>query len=461
MKPSFFSEYCLYAAVKGAGRLFRGLPVPWAVACGRALGRLAYWAQPKRRAICLGNLAAALGRERPPESLDRLCRGVFETIGMSFVEMLLTPSVDERYLRRWVTVEGLAHLDRAMGQGRGVVMITGHFGNWELINLTAGLRRYPVSALARPQGLPRLNRLLNEYRESKGCRVISKGMAARAMVQRLRSGGLVGVLMDQDAGRRGVLAPFFGRLASTADGPIALARRLGAPVLPVFIVRGRGPHHTIHIEPPLEIPILDDADREIRSAVAAYLQVLERYVRHTPEQWLWPHRRWKSSPHQTVVVLSDGKPGHAGQATAVAELLQQAWEQRAAADPRLHSVAGPFMRRETLEVRYRSAWRRGVLTLAATGGAVAWSSPRHWLRWALTPSSARALEQTWGTYTVSCGAAAGLINLIWSQSRYARAIHVMRPPWPLSGRFALRVIPQHDRAVEDARTIVTHGALTP
>ena len=459
MKPSFFSEYCFYAAVRGVGRLVRWLPVPWAAACGRGLGRFAYWAQPKRRAICLGNLTAAFRDERSPEALERICRGVFETIGMSFVEMLLTPSVDEPYLRRWVTVEGLPHLDQAMAQGRGVVIVTGHFGNWELINLSAGLRGYPVSVLARPQGLPRLNRLLNDYRESKGCRVISRGMAARAMVQRLRGGGLVGVLMDQDAGRRGVLAPFFGRLASTADGPITLARRLGAAIVPVFIIRGRGPHHTIHIEPPLEAPLLGDLARDVQATVAAYLEILERYVRRAPEQWLWPHRRWKSSPHQAVVALSDGKPGHRTQAAAVAELVQQAWETRVGADARLRDAAGPFMRRELVEVRYRSSWRRGVLTLAAACGATAWGSPRRWLRWALVSSSAHALESTWATHVVSCGAAAGVVNLVWSRSRNARAVHVMRPPWPLGRRFALRVIPRHDRAVEDARTVVTHGAL--
>lgn len=459
MKASFFSEYCLYGAVKGIGAVVRALPPSWAVGLGRRLGRAAYAIQPKRRAICLGNLRGAFRDERSPEALDRICRGVFETMGMSFVEMLMTPSVDEAYLRRYVTLDGVPHLERAMAQGRGVVIVTGHFGNWELINLAAGLRHYPVSVLARMQGLPKLNRLLNEYRESKGCKVISKGMAARAMMQRLRSGGLVGVLMDQDAGRRGVLAPFFGRLASTADGPIALARRLESVILPVFIIRTGGPHHTISIEPPLQVPSLGDPVRDVPAVVAAYLQVLERYVRRAPEQWLWPHRRWKSSPHQSVVALSDGKAGHRTQAVAAAELVQQAWEDRAAADARLRGMgaAGPFMRRATLEVRYRAPWRRAVLTVAAAAG-LADRSPR-WLHWALTPESASALERTWATHVVSCGAGAGLVNLIWSRGFAGRAIHVMQPPWPFSRRFALRIVPRHDGAAEDAKTIVTHGAL--
>lgn len=113
------------------------------------------------------------------------------------------------------------------------------------------------------------------------------------------------------------------------------------------------------------------------------------------------------------------------------------------------------MRRAVIEIRYRAPWRRAMLTAAVVVGA---GGPR-WLRWALTPESAAALERAWATHVVSCGAAAAIVNLAWSRGIAARAIHVMQPPWPLGRRFALRLVPHHDRAHEDKNTIVTHGAL--
>lgn len=508
MKASFFSEYCLYGLVRGFGAAVEALPVSWALGLGRGLGTLGYWLQPKRRALCLGNLTAALsatelggsatscGGGATPEALEAIARGVFQSMGMSFVELLRTPAVDAAYVDRWIRIVGQEHFDRAVAQGRGLILLTAHYGNWELASLTAGLKGYPVSVLVRQQGLPRLNRLLNAYRESKGCRVISKGMTVRTMIRELRRGGIVGILADQDAGARGVLAPFFGRLASTARGPIALALKVGCPVLPFFVLRTDGPSQTIVFEPPIALAAEGRTDEKIRAGVAAYLRLLERYVRRAPTHWLWPHRRWKSSPHQAVVALSDGRAGHRTQVDAVAQLVARAWDDRLRHDPRLappplggsapqggaasrgvprpgaegsSAVAprgggvagesGPWMTCRTVEVRYRSAWHRGMLALAAaTGAARVWPSSR-WLRWALTAESAAALAKTWATVTVSCGAATGLVNLVWGRGLGARTVHVMRPPWPFADAFDLRIVPQHDLVDNDPRTVVTQGAL--
>ena len=462
MKTNFFVESCLYAAVKGVGFLLQAMPLSWALRCGWVFGALAAWLQPKRRALGLNQLVAALGPERPIEELEAISRRIFQQLGMAFVEVLRTPLMDEAYIDRWITIEGREHFERAVTAGRGAVLVTGHYGNWELINLTAGLKGYPVSVLARQQGLRRLYELLNRYRESKGCRVISKGMAVRAMIRQLQQGEVVGILADQDAGFRGVLAPFFGRLASTATGPIALALQVGCPVIPVFIRRTGGPRHTLTLEPPLTLQHSGRLEEDVRAGVAAYLQVLERAVRRAPDQWLWMHRRWKSSPHRAMVVMSDGKPGHRTQALAVADLVEQVWAERAAQDPRL----APLDRngrtgRTVIEVRFRSAWRRLLVTLAEAVGLTALIPSWRWLRWALMPENARALESAWATVAVSCGASAGLVNVIWSRSRAVRTIHVTRPPWPITRRVHLRIIPRHDGASPDASTLVTDGALPP
>lgn len=460
MKASFFSEFWAYWAVRLLSVGLRVAPLSWALAFGRWMGTLGYWGQPKRRALALGNLKAAFGADVSPQALDTICRGVFQHLGMSFVEVLRAPAMDRATVDRWMTIQGQEHLDRALRCGRGVLFVTAHFGNWELMNLVAGLRGLPISVLVRAQGLPRLNRLLNAYRESKGCRVITKGMAVRAMVRQLRAGGIVGILADQDAGRRGALAPFFGRWASTAQGPFVLARKLGCPLLPVFIVRTGGPRHTVFFEPPLAIPSTDAMDADSHAGVTAYLQILERYIRAHPEQWLWPHRRWKSSPSKRVVAISDGKAGHRTQGAAVAGMVEEVWLERAARDSRFGGAPpAALVQRAVIDVQFRSSWRRFVLALAVALRIPHWGTAWAWLRWALTEESARALEQTWASVVVSCGASAGLVNAVWSRSHGARAIHLLRPPWPITNQVDLTIVPRHDRLPQDARTLVTHGAL--
>ncbi|MBI4313533.1 MAG: mitochondrial fission ELM1 family protein [Candidatus Omnitrophica bacterium] len=453
------NDFILYWAVRVLGTISRVLPAGMAVGLGRAFGRLAYWVQPKRQAVCLGNLKAALGRELSPEDLDRTCKQVFENMGMSLMEMLRTPVIGPAYVERHVSVQGKKHLDKALALNRGAIFVTGHFGNWELIGLTAGLKGYPASVLARQQGFPRLNRLLNSYRESKGCRVISKGMAVRQIVKRIKEGGIVGILADQDGGRRAAAAPFFGRMASTAQGPIALGRKLGCPVLPIFIVREAGIDHTLTVEPPLQIPQTGNSDRDIQEGIAAYLKVLERHVRQRPDQWLWLHRRWKSSPSQSVAALSDGKAGHRTQAAAVASLVEQVWNERARRDPRLQGMGGPWAKRQTIEIKFRSSFHRFLLAFARACGLLAISPAWKWLRWTLSKSSAKALEQSWAGVVVSCGASTALVSAVWSRSMAARTVHVMRPGWPLAGDFDLCIIPRHDGVENSPNTLVTEGAL--
>ncbi len=467
MKKSFFSEYPLYATAKGLSFFLRVLPLRLALGFGAACGVGMYRLLPKRAALARGNLHAAFSKELSLKELEVICRNVFKHLGMLLVEVLRTPSVDKAYLDKWVKIEGLEHIERAVAQGKGAVLLTGHFGNWELTSLTAGLRGYPILVLARMQGLPKLNNLLNQYRESKGCQVISKGMAVRTMVRALRSGKMVGILADQDAGRRGILAPFFGRLASTAGGAIRMALEQGCPVLPAFITREDGPRHTLVVNPPLKLEYpspeesqnLDQADPKLQKGVGDYMNLLEQFVRRAPEQWLWPHRRWKSSPHKGILVLTDEKAGHQTQAVAAAGLLTRTLEERLSLDTRLSGSSGPWVQQTVTQIHYRSEFRRKLLSLLMALKLTSFMPGWWWVRWALTEESFKTLEQSWANWVVSSGAQTALINLLWSKSFSAKSVHVMTPPKPFSKAFHLRIVPKHDGHLEDDQTIVTQGAL--
>jgi len=416
--------------------------------------------------MALAQLRVAFGKTHTSRQYQKILKEMFQNFGMTFMEIARIPKIDLNYLERWVTIApgSEARLQAALAKGKGVIFLTGHFGNWELISITGALKGYASLVLARQQGLPRLNGLLTQYRESKGCRVVTKGFPIRDLIRGLQEGKIVGILADQDGGRNGVLAPFFGRLASTASGAVALSLNTGAPILPVFITRTRGPAHTLTVSEPLHIPEEGSLEVRVRTGISKYLAVLEHQVRKHPSQWLWLHRRWKSSPERRVLLFSDGKAGHESQMRGLAERIEMAWTARAQQDKRLNGWRDRrLLRTERVEVVLRHPLWRLIL------GGVASLAPRRyvggerWLRWALTPESFSALESAYADISISCGAATAAVHWLWSRKMRSRAIHITRSQMPSWRRFDLAVLPRHDWVSEaDASNLlVIDGALTP
>ncbi len=446
MKASFFTESILYWLAKTLSAVVRRVPPAAAAVVGAGLGKAAYYGIPSRKATAMGNLKAAFGDQYTPGEYRKILRGLFEHLGMTLMEVARIPSMNRAYVDRWVQVapESQERLEAALAKGRGVTFLTAHFGNWELIPITSALHGYPALALVREQGWPRLNRLLNSYRESKGCKVVTKGFPIRELIEGLKEGKVMGILNDQDAGRHGVLAPFFGRLASTAPGIITLSLKAGAPILPVFMVRRQGAAHTIVIEEPLVIPEKGSLEERVHAGVAAYMEGVERYVRRYPAQWLWLHRRWKTSPERRILIFHDGKAGHLSQAKALAQRLQAAWEERLKQDPRLEEIQRPWVRVETVTIAFRHPALRSLVNLAASVLPKRFSGGEILLRWALTPESYRALSGRSADWSISCGAATAGLNLLWAGSVGARPIHILFSRWPSWKRFQLSVVPEHD-----------------
>ncbi len=465
MKTSFYTESVLYWLARGVSALAQRLPPHWNAAAGAAAGRLFYRLFPSRRVVALANLRAAFGSSRRPEELHRIVRVLFENLGVTLMEIAAIPRIDRAYVDRWVKVAPgcRERLEAALAQGKGVIFLTGHFGNWELISITGALHGYPTQVLAREQGWPRLNRLLTRYRESKGCQVVTKGFAVRQLVQGLQKGGIIGILADQDGGSHGVLCPFLGRTASTAPGPIGLSLSTGAPILPVFMVRQRGPSHLLVVEEPLAIPEEGTMDERIHAGVAAYLAVLERFVRRHPEQWLWLHRRWKSTPERRILILSDGKAGHLNQSRGLAQRIEAAWGQRMSSDHRMGAGNRSLVSLKTVEVAFRSPLRRNLLAAVASVVPRKFRGGERLLRWALTPETARELGGAFADFCISCGGSTAAVNLLFSWAIRARPIHVTDPRIPSRRRFDLAVIPRHDRphASTGGNLLVMDGALGP
>lgn len=284
----------LFALALAGVFLCRSIPHRWGMRAGERLGRAGYALLPRERARALDHLSMAFGPEKSAEERRRIARSCFGNMGKIAVE---TINLSRLRLGRdfRVLLEGRRYLDEALGEGRGVIWLTAHLGNWELIGWYMARLGYPVNVVARALYDERLNRLLLRSREDAAVRVFLRESPStgRQILQALKRGEILGMLIDQDTKVKGVMADFFGRPANTPAGPAILAVRRGAPVVAGFIHRVSDEEHRIVIHPPLDIQRTGDTERDVAVNTERFNRVIEREIRKHPEQWVWVHRRWR------------------------------------------------------------------------------------------------------------------------------------------------------------------------
>lgn len=261
-----------------------------------ALGGVAYRVLVGRRRVALGNLTLAFGSELDARGRRALAQANFRHLGVTAVECcrLFFGAPGELLAR--VRMEGAEHVRAAMAAGRGVLYLTAHFGNWELLAAAHALAGFPASVVIRPLDNPFLEAHLLRGRTRSRVGLIPKREAVRGVRAALARGECVGILLDQDAGREGVFVPFFGQPAATSRSLAVLALKTRAPVVPAFIRRLPNGDHHITLGP--VIPLVSTGQREpdVEAATTRFTEAIERHVRAHPEQWFWVHRRWKTQP---------------------------------------------------------------------------------------------------------------------------------------------------------------------
>lgn len=257
---------------------------------GERLGRLIWKASKKHRRRALDNLAMVFPDLSAPER-ERLGRKVFEHFGRVTADFLASPRRTKEDLEASMTIEGIEHLDEALARGKGVVMITGHFGNWERLAAWLSTQGYTITVVQRDVRDSSLNQMVQRLREGPGTKVIGRGDAARPIIERLRNNELIGILPDQNSDE--IFLPFFGKPAGTVLGPGVISERTGAPVVCCWCIwEGAGRYRMI-VEPILEPEPGYSTKGE--GTMRAIHRSLEAVVRQHPEQWLWFHDRWKSA----------------------------------------------------------------------------------------------------------------------------------------------------------------------
>lgn len=297
-QPRSLARTCIeYAA---AWTILKGVslaPRSFALKAGQTVGALAHAVLPHLRRHAEINLRLAFPdldeRERA-----RIKRGAFRNLGRLLGEISQFPRLTPENIKSVVVYEGLENYLNAVAEGRGVILLTGHIGAWELSVYAHSVYGYPMSFLARRVDNPMVERLAESYRSRYGNRSIDKKNSVREVLKTLKSGGVVGILADLNASREeGVFCDFFGVPACTTAGVATLALRTGAVVVPGYLIWDESERiHRLHFEPPVATINTGNQKEDVMANTARYTKVLESIIRRRPDQWLWIHRRWRTRP---------------------------------------------------------------------------------------------------------------------------------------------------------------------
>ena len=287
----------------------RALPRPTALALCRAFGRAWVRLGMPRTDVAAINLEIAFPEKTPEERREILLQS-FARTAEHLVDAAEIAGLDADSSRALVAFEGFEHVERATKDGGGFILLTGHFGSFELFSTACSARGIPVSIVHREQSLPGFERIVQDLRGSGEVEKLARGNAVRGVLRALRAGRAVAMALDLDSPReQGVFVPFFGRPACTRSAPARLAMRTGAPVIPGFLYRSAdGLSHVARFSPPLElVPAGDDAEAAVIENTRRMTAAIEDAIRRAPDHWSWIHRRWRTAPERGVNVYKPAK----------------------------------------------------------------------------------------------------------------------------------------------------------
>jgi KDO2-lipid IV(A) lauroyltransferase len=283
----------IVALIRGIGRI----PRPMAQRLGNLLGELGFRLDRRHRDIALNNLAFAMGTELDAQQRWDMAKSVYRNLGQILFEVAWSLNAPPAELERRIRIDGLEHLRAASEKGRGVLVVTGHLGNWELLPIVADRAHIPLHVVYRPLDFTPLNLFFENLRARFGARLIPTSHAMIRIVRALKQGGVVAILMDQSVDwYDGVWVDFFGRRTCTSKGMALIALKSRSPVVPVFLYR-EAEHFRAVFGP--EIPLASSGDKikDVEANTLNYSKAIEHGIRRHPEQWFWVHRRWKKRPY--------------------------------------------------------------------------------------------------------------------------------------------------------------------
>jgi KDO2-lipid IV(A) lauroyltransferase len=284
----------LYSVLKGMSTFISWLPYKLVILLGKNCGKI-YWRVAKKQRVRAEKTIVERMGVTPEEGHDIIYR-LFLNLGMTFMEMLYMPALNKDNIRGLVKFDRPDVLWEALAQKKGVVMLACHMDNWEWLGAALALNGFPLSAVEKPQPNPVYSDFMNELRRGVGQEIFARGTneilgCARAM----KKGRMLGLIADQDGGPKGIFVPFFGKMASTPEGPAYFARKFKAPVIPIFIVRRpNGYGHQVFVKDPIYYEDTGDQKHDDYVITLKMTQEVEKIIRQYPDSWIWFQHRWNT-----------------------------------------------------------------------------------------------------------------------------------------------------------------------
>jgi KDO2-lipid IV(A) lauroyltransferase len=291
-------DYLQYVGVRLVVGIAQAMSIEQSYAFAELLASVLYRVDKRHRRVALENLRMAFGDQWSESQRDTVVRNVYRHFCMMIMEMLHIPrKLHPTNWRDRITLSGHQEILDRLLNGGSLIMLTGHFGNWEMAGYLFGLFGFPPNSVYRPLDNPYLDRFIRSFRESTGQRMISKKGGYDQILDVLNRGGILSFLADQDAGEKGLYVDFFGRPASTYKAIALFAIEHKAPVLVGYARRvGPGFRYEVGCEEIIEPSEYTGTADDVRLLTQRYTTALERIIRRDPEQYLWLHRRWKHQP---------------------------------------------------------------------------------------------------------------------------------------------------------------------
>ncbi len=272
------------------------LPIQIGVVLGGVLGWIAFWLAAHQRSLTLGHLKTGLGEETSRWQRFCIAERLFIHLGQNLAEVLALSQLKNGFLASRVEAQGLEKINQVLKNKKGGIVITPHFGNWELLAWFLAQNGYEGYGIARRLSYEPYDRLINECRQNQRIKILNRDHSPRELIKKLKQNQLIGLLPDQDIHSiEGVFVNFLGRLAYTPTSPVRLARATGAPLIPCFFRRIKGTRYELIVEDPIYISSGIDKQEDLYRYTQAWSQIFERYIRQYPWQWAWMHPRWKTT----------------------------------------------------------------------------------------------------------------------------------------------------------------------
>ena len=292
------SRFLAWLGLNICSLIVRIIPPSCLYAFAKAISSAAYVFAVKQKKIALHSLSIAFGKEKSAQEIERIAKDCFMYMAKSAVEIMFFFD-KPLLLKERVDIIGKENLDKALVDGRGVILVSAHFGNFPLLLGRLAVDGYRVGGIMRPMHDDKVEKIFLKKREKFGVRTIysqPRNECVNNTISALRDNELIFIPIDQNFGTGGIFVNFFGEKAATATGPVILAQRTNAALIPCFILRQPGDRHKIVFEPALKLIEGKNPQDTIAVNIQRLTDIIESYIRKYPAEWGWIHRRWKSKP---------------------------------------------------------------------------------------------------------------------------------------------------------------------